>query len=67
MKVDKSVLSELLKTVLKNVPHEEIESDDFKTRVYYLDDMTVSFNLSDKSFVGLSFEVLSKNFHVLNN
>jgi hypothetical protein len=66
MKADKSQVGRILKGVRKYIEPESVPEISEDMKVYYLDDITVTFSEKEKSvFFGLSLDVLGRDFHIL--
>ena len=61
-------IAPLIKMITKSSVGELVFTGEQKLKVYYLDDVTLTFSVSDKpSFFGLMFEALGRNFTVLGS
>ena len=69
MKISKDVAKLIIDSVRSNVKPSTVSgADGAKMNAYYLDDATVSFTLKNNKevFFGASFEMLGKDFHIIN-
>lgn len=68
MKMNQDVLKGFVKATQSNVDADDLQDDTFgDVRSYILDDAILSFKKNGEkiSFMGLSFEALGQNFHVI--